>query len=138
MRVENGTVSLEGPVLASEVENLRKSVRSTAGVRALEDRLEVHERPHDVPGLQGPRRRNVPRRWSPAARLVAGSAGAATALVAAHRLAVLPRALGVLALGALAAAVANVERTRMRVTERGARPAEGGEPSDPPPLRAVD
>lgn len=67
-----GSVDLTGDVLASE-----------HGVKAVEDRLWVHESGEHVPSLQG---RTAPAgepvkllqsHWSPAARVIAGGAGAA-------------------------------------------------------------
>ena len=48
-----GRVTLSGPVLASEVDGLLARVRGVRGVTEIEDRLEVHESPDGVPGLQG-------------------------------------------------------------------------------------
>jgi uncharacterized membrane protein len=81
VRVCDGVATLDGPVLAGEVDRLLHAVRSVAGVASVESRLAVHERPESVPGLQGPSR---PRRetrsfqaemWSPTERVVAGAAG---------------------------------------------------------------
>jgi osmotically-inducible protein OsmY len=51
-----GTIMLSGPVLASEVEELRCAARSVRGVKEIEDRLEVHET-EGVSELQGTARR---------------------------------------------------------------------------------
>ena len=81
----DGRVTLTGPVLARDVARLIRRVRAVRGVRAVDNRLQVHTEPGNVPGLQGASR--VPRggerfefmqvNWSPAARLLAGSTGAA-------------------------------------------------------------
>jgi hypothetical protein len=79
-----GRVTLRGPVLADDVDRLRRRVRRVRGVRELEDRLDVHDSPEGVPGLQGepsPRWDAwefewMQQNWSPAARLVASIAGA--------------------------------------------------------------
>jgi hypothetical protein len=97
-------VTLSGPVLAHEVPGLISAVKSVRGVRSVEDRLQVFERPGDHPALQGgkPRRRERfemrPRAWSPTTRLLAGTAIGAAALEVAGR-----RGLAVLAIGALGA-----------------------------------
>ena len=49
----DGVVVLSGPALADEVEELLSAVRDTPGVEDVEDALEVHDEPDDVPGLQG-------------------------------------------------------------------------------------
>ncbi len=46
----DGTIHLEGPVLAEEARAVRSAIRSTRGVRAIDDHLEVHDEP-DVPEL---------------------------------------------------------------------------------------
>jgi hypothetical protein len=50
---ENRIVTLSGPVLEDEVDDLLSAVRDTPGVEEVEDRLDVHAEPDDVPGLQG-------------------------------------------------------------------------------------
>jgi uncharacterized membrane protein len=80
-----GRVTLRGPVLAHEVERLLRRAAGTRGVTSIDNRLEVHDSPGAVPGLQGagPQRHGWPRsefmqeNWSPAARLVGGGIGAA-------------------------------------------------------------
>ena len=77
-----GRVILTGPVLADEVQQLIEGVRSVRGVADIENRLEVHERGDDVPGLQG----DIPKptgqvldvfqgRWSPSTRFLLGMTG---------------------------------------------------------------
>lgn len=53
--VQEGTVRLEGPVLAREVRRLLRCVSHMRGVQAVENRLEFHGRANGVPGLQGGR-----------------------------------------------------------------------------------
>jgi hypothetical protein len=57
---KDGIVCLTGPVLADEVDDLLAAVSAVPGVREVDNRLEVHETPDNVPALQGgkPRRRN--------------------------------------------------------------------------------
>jgi uncharacterized membrane protein len=83
-----GRVTLGGPVLTDEVDRLLGGVAAVRGVRSVDDRLELHDEPGDVPGLQGEprRRRGGPRfellqeNWSPSARFFAGLAGGAAAV----------------------------------------------------------
>ncbi len=51
--VQGGRVTLTGPVLAREVEELLAHASSVRGVAGVENRLEVHEEAGRVPGLQG-------------------------------------------------------------------------------------
>ena len=48
-----GRVTLGGPALAGEVEQLVSAVRSVRGVADVENRLEVYDRPDGVSALQG-------------------------------------------------------------------------------------
>jgi osmotically-inducible protein OsmY len=50
---EEGHVTLSGPVLEHEVEELLSSASSVRGVGEVENRLDPHAEPGDVPGLQG-------------------------------------------------------------------------------------
>lgn len=109
-------VILSGPVLAGEVDALLGRVRSIRGVREIDNQLEVHEQPGDVPGLQGGVERAGERfelfqsHWSPTARVLAATVGA-VALLAGSRQprGVLGTALGTLGLGMFARAVTNRE-----------------------------
>jgi hypothetical protein len=78
----DGVVTLSGPVLSDEVQQVITGVASVRGVRDVENRLDVHETSDNVPGLQG----NIPkrtgqvldvfqRRWSPSTRLMVGTTG---------------------------------------------------------------
>lgn len=81
--VSDGRVTLRGPVLAAEVDRLLARVRGVRGVRELDDQLEVHAEPGNVPALQG--RPRPPRggqvfelmqySWAPAPRFLAGVGG---------------------------------------------------------------
>jgi len=83
--VANGSVTLSGPVLAHERKRLLRAVGRVPGVFDLYDGLEVHRVAGNVPGLQGGGQRPAREAWSPATRLLAGSAGAAVALYALAR-----------------------------------------------------
>jgi hypothetical protein len=94
VEVEDGRVTLRGPILAGEVDRLLRRVRAIRGAREVVDRLEVHDTPGQVSALQG--RPRPPRggevfelwqtHWSPAARLLAGVGGIALALGGVRRL----------------------------------------------------
>lgn len=84
--VHNGTVALAGAVLKAEFKNLLRTVERVAGVRKVEQRLDVHEQPGNVPSLQGGAgvRRMTPellqRKWAPATRFLVGASGAGMAI----------------------------------------------------------
>lgn len=81
--VNNGHVTLQGPILRAEVPGLLASVRSVRGVQGIENRLDVHDDPGDVSALQGGTMRTgeqfelLQGNWSPTARLFVGGTGAA-------------------------------------------------------------
>jgi uncharacterized membrane protein len=85
---EGGHVTLAGPILAEEVRPLLRCVRRVPGVRAVSDRLAVHEDASHVSALQGgqpapgSRFELMQENWSPAARLAVGSFGAGLMLSA--------------------------------------------------------
>jgi uncharacterized membrane protein/uncharacterized protein YjbJ (UPF0337 family) len=109
-----GRVTLYGPVLAYEVDDLLSAVSSVRGVRAVIDRLEVHKEPGDVPGLQGGRDRPGIRpewqqyNWAPATRLLIGAAGAGLLSAGARRRGLAGMALGLVGTGMLARAATNI------------------------------
>ena len=82
VKASEGRVTLTGPVLADEIQQLIDGVRSIRGVRNVENSLSVHETNDNVPGLQG----DLPKpkgelvdvfqdRWSPSTRFLVGTAG---------------------------------------------------------------
>ena len=88
VKVNQGRVILSGRVLKYEQQDLLEGVRSVRGVIDVEDQLEVHKSPENVPALQGGRSRAGDRpellqeNWSPAARGLMGAAGSALTLYA--------------------------------------------------------
>src|SRR4029453_14878962 len=107
-----GVVSLAGPVLAREVDDLISCVSKVSGVNDVENRLEPHDRAGDVPGLQGVGRPSGTRfgsgqetNWAPTARLIAGAAGGGLAAFGAKKRGVTGTALGILGVGLVARAV---------------------------------
>ena len=83
-----GHVTLIGPILSYETRPLLRAVRRVPGVRAVSDQLTVYSEPGNVSSLQGGEPRGGERfellqeSWSPAARVLAGGAGAALMLAA--------------------------------------------------------
>lgn len=84
VRVVDGRVTLTGPILLAEVDAVRAAVSRVPGVQALDDQLDVHETPGDVPALQGEGQTGAGSRpeflqehWAPAPRALAGAFGGA-------------------------------------------------------------
>jgi uncharacterized membrane protein len=109
-----GIVTLSGPILRDEADEVTERAARTRGVRGVRDGLARFETPEHVPALQGEAplrsRERAPRRWTPARRLVGGATGAALLLAglprSRHRT-VLGRALGAAGALLLARAAAN-------------------------------
>lgn len=77
-----GRVGLSGPILSDEVDDLIAAVAHVRGVQSVEDRLEPHGWPNDVPALQGGKTVRGPSaatgtNWAPGTRLLAGATGGA-------------------------------------------------------------
>ena len=75
----DGRVTLRGPILAREVDDLLSCISNVSGVAEVDNQLEVHEQPGDIPGLQGAGRQRpgdrfelMQENWSPTARVLAG------------------------------------------------------------------
>jgi uncharacterized membrane protein len=115
----DGRVTLSGPVLAGEAEKLLSHVHSVRGVENVVDQLERHEHADGVPALQG----GVPRRgdefellqenWTPAARVLVGTVGAALTVAGARRRDALGGAIGVVGLALLSRSATNTELRRL-------------------------
>ena len=78
VEVQDGCVTLKGPVLDDEVRRVLWAVRAVAGVKHVENRLESHRRA-DVPDLQGgsppPLPELMQEAWAPATRALVGTTG---------------------------------------------------------------
>jgi hypothetical protein len=118
--VQNGCVTLSGPILTDDADRLLRRVSAVRGVREVENRLEVHAEPGNVPGLQG--RRRPPRggevfelsqeNWSPAARLLTGGAGVIFILAGLRRFDGIGVSIAAAGLGLLSRAATNTSLTR--------------------------
>lgn len=124
---QGGHVILSGPVLADEVDRLMERVQSVRGVQSVEDRLDVHHDPGDIPGLQG-----LPARWtqksewmqevwSPTARFAAGTAGGALTFLGVRRGGLLGALSTVAGIGILARAMTNAPMKRLTGIDAGRR-----------------
>lgn len=129
VNVQQGRVILSGPILAEEVEQLLAAIQRMRGVTEIENRLEVHEKPDHVPGLQGepprPKRGEQPEllqvNWSPTTRAVAGVAGGVMAYYGLTRRSVTGTAFGLAGLTLLARAATNLQLRRLLGVGAGPR-----------------
>jgi hypothetical protein len=136
-----GVVELRGPVLSSEHGRVLRGVSRVLGVREVDDDLEVHETPGDVAALQGGVTRSpalIHEHWSPAARTLAGAAGAGLVAWGIGQRNWWSAGLGLAGLGLLARSLTNVPARRMvgidaakRAIDR-AKDERAGEPLDQP------
>lgn len=53
VQAHDGRIILSGPILASEMDELLVKIHKVRGVQGVENRLEVHESPENIPALQG-------------------------------------------------------------------------------------
>ena len=72
----NGRVTLSGPVLASEIDQLLNTVRSVWGVESIDNHLVPHETAEHIPSLQGGEQRDdrsevLHEHWAPSLRMAA-------------------------------------------------------------------
>jgi hypothetical protein len=120
VHVEQGRVTLSGPVLASEVENVVETTRSVRGVRGVRNLMDVHQEPGNHPALQGGATRPGVRselfqeRWSPTTRLLVGLAGGLLAMKLLRRPGLAGLAVGAIGTGLAAKAIADSEAARDR------------------------
>ncbi|HWQ00232.1 MAG TPA: SRPBCC family protein [Vicinamibacterales bacterium] len=119
VRVMEGRVILEGPILEHEVARLLRAVRRVRGVKEVDNRLTVHRDADSVPGLQGGVARTGARfewlqeSWSPTTRLLAVLGGGALVALAGIRRGPMRAALSVAGGGLLLRGLTNVPFSRL-------------------------
>lgn len=118
--VRDGEVQLHGPVLASEVARLVRSIAGMRGVQRLDNQLEpkTREEAANIPSLQGgsfrePQPDILQENWSPTTRLLAGAAGGALAFFGARRGHWAGITIGLIGAGLVARGLTNVEMSRL-------------------------
>jgi len=116
---DQGRVTLNGPILEGELDPLVSAVASVRAVKEVANRLRVYPHAGGLPDLQGGAAQpgapfeSMPRNWSPAARLLVGTAGGVLAAYGASRRNALGAAVGTVGAGMLARAATNVEMKRL-------------------------
>lgn len=119
VRVNDGKATLSGPILAEEVDQVLSAVSSVRGVKEVENQLEVHQTPDNVPSLQGGTPRNPPQfelmqeHWSPTARTLMGITGTLLTLYGWRRDGFFRTLVGTIGLGVLARSVTNMPMNRI-------------------------
>jgi uncharacterized membrane protein len=115
----NRRVTLSGPILQAEVDQLIHAVERVPGADEVVNALEEHKEPGSVPALQGGRTPRPPqpimwrRQWAPTTRLLVGTAGTALAGYGASRRDVRGAILAATGVGLIARAATNLETRRL-------------------------
>lgn len=116
---KNGVITLRGPVLADEVTGVLQRAESVRGVRAVENQLEVHQRPESIPGLQGkatPHPGDIKKRptvWSPTSRFLAAIAAGGLCIYGVGRRGPAGAAFTALGIGLLVRSLTNLDLARL-------------------------
>ena len=119
IKAVEGLIIVSGPILADEVQPLLDSVIGIHGVKNIENHLEVHEQPGNIPALQGGRRREgqgfgpLKTNWSPTTRLLATVAGTAMGVYGAKRRDMAGTMMSSVGLGVLTRALTNFDTSRL-------------------------
>jgi hypothetical protein len=77
---DEGRITLSGDILQWELSNLLDELSGVPGVKAIDNRIAVHETAGDIPSLQGDGRRTQAARfgrWATGGTVLAGAAGGA-------------------------------------------------------------
>jgi gas vesicle protein len=116
---DQGRITLKGPILADESNNLLTTVSKISDVAEVDNQLEIHEEAGDVPALQGGKKRLGDRfelmqeNWSPTARLLTSTAGGAALVYGLIRRNPMCLLVGTVGAGLLLRGVTNVELKRL-------------------------
>jgi hypothetical protein len=116
---QNGVVTLSGPILVEEIPELLACTNGVQGVKQVINTLDAHEHADNHPALQGGRERQgsqfefFQENWSPAARLIAGAAGASLAAYGGVRRDALGAGLGTAGLLLLTRGITNTGFKRL-------------------------
>jgi uncharacterized membrane protein len=121
-----GAVTISGPVLEREVDNILSTTRGVRGVQHVENRLEAHASAENVPSLQGGLDRPgtqmelLQEHWTPAVRLLVGAGATALAGYGLSRRDTAGQLLGVAGAALLARSITNADPRALRRASNGA------------------
>ncbi|MBC7542140.1 MAG: SRPBCC family protein [Candidatus Sericytochromatia bacterium] len=109
----NGRIIVRGPILADEATDAVAAVMAVRGVRGVDNQLDMHDSPGDVPGLQGEGRRmgrtagTMPETRTPTSRMMTGLLGGLLTLSGMRRRGLIGTLLGAGGMALLYRAVSN-------------------------------
>lgn len=115
VRARDGNIVLQGPILADEEARLVQNVARVRGVKNVENQLDIHLEPGNIPALQGRARQKIKKAeweqefWSPSMRLLSSVAGGIMTLYGASKRGVSGVALSALGIGLAARGVTNID-----------------------------
>lgn len=116
---EGDRIVLRGPILAEELNGVLRSAAGVRGVRSVDNQLQVHTDPGDVPSLQGARAgmqlgmEPGMHNWSPSMRLLGGAGGGLLTLWGMARGGLPGTLLKMAGLGLIARGVTNLDFRRL-------------------------
>ncbi|RZI42873.1 polyketide cyclase [Herbaspirillum sp. HC18] len=122
---QQGMITLRGPILAHEHQELLDTVRGVHGVTGVEDRLEIYQRPEGISSLQGGRKPRVSPaqdNWPPAARALALMGGGALGIYGVMRRNPASMALAAAGAALMARSISNMPLARMAGVAGSRRP----------------
>lgn len=108
-----GQVSLSGPILKDEVQQVVSGASKTRGVKNVNNELDVYNSEKDNPALQGQAEKPEPQlellqeNWSPTARLVTGAGGLAMTVFGLARRGITGTAMSLMGMGLAARGITN-------------------------------
>jgi uncharacterized membrane protein len=130
VNVLDGKVTLSGPVLADEVDEVIKRVERVRGVGEVRHELEVHRTANGVPALQGPGRPREQRpellqeNWAPAIRVAMATIGGLLVLRGVQSRGLGGSTLSAAGVGLLTRAITNLPARNLIGTGAGRRAVE--------------
>jgi hypothetical protein len=125
VRSDGGEITVSGPVLAAEVDQILSGIGKVRGVNGVNNQMDVYQDPAGISALQGKtvsfktRRESNQQNWSPTTRLLAGVGGGLLAVYGRTRRGLVGSMLSLGGLGLMARGVANIELSRLvRTSEK--------------------
>ena len=125
--VNQGRVTLRGPILDDEVDQVLHAIPRIPGVHKVNNRLEVHQESAGIPGLQGlsespprgPRFELMQVNWSPAARFMTAVAGSTLAILGLRRRGLGGTGMAAVGAGFLTRGLTNRDLSRLFKRQKG-------------------
>lgn len=125
--VNQGRVTLEGPIMEDEVNELLRAIPRIPGVHGVKNRLQVHKESAGTPGLQGlsespprrPRSELMQVNWSPAARFATAVTGSTLAILGLRRRGLSGTGMAAIGAGFLTRGLTNRELSRLFQRDKG-------------------